>query len=77
MLPTDRATRPGSWVVTEISKLGAEPGATAMAGKGVLSVTSPAADVAGAAASITSPTIDAMSAHLADARSNVRDSGHH
>ena len=51
--------------MTEMSKLGAEPGATAIAGKGVLKVISPAADMPGAAASITSPTIDAMSAYLA------------
>jgi len=64
-LPTESPTRPGALVVTEMSKLGAEPGATAIAGNGVLKVISPAADMPGAAASITSPTIDAMSAYLA------------
>ena len=65
-LPTDRSTRPGWAVVTEMSKLGFAPGATAMAGNGVERVIAAAALAAGAAASNANPSMDATSASRAE-----------
>jgi len=64
--PTASVTRPGWAVVTERSKLGFEPGATAMAGNGVVSVIADAALAAGAPASIASPRIEVTSPTLAE-----------
>ncbi len=63
-LPTVRATRPGWAVVTEMSKLGLAPGATAIAGNGVVRLMAAAAVVVGATASSASPTMDAISPRL-------------
>ena len=57
-LPTVRVTRPGLAVVMDTSKLGLDPGATTMAGKGVVSVMAAAAVVTGAPASNARPRID-------------------
>ena len=57
-LPTARLTRPGLSVVIDTSKLGLDPGATTMAGKGVVSVMADAAVVTGAPASNARPRID-------------------
>ena len=60
-LPTVRATRLAVLVVTVTSKLGFAPGATEIAGNGVVMVSGEAAIAAGAADSSASPSIDATS----------------
>ena len=67
-LPTARSTRPAAAVVTVMSKLGFEPGETAIAGNGVVSVTASAAPTGTAAASDANPSRDAARPSL-----NVRD----
>src|SRR5436190_2609771 len=74
-LPTVSATRPGLSVVIVTSKLGFAPGATAIAGNGVVIVNGDAAVAAGAADSNAHPSSDATSPKRAvrDRRSPVRD----
>src|SRR4051812_31068123 len=70
--PTARPTRPGVAVLTVISKLGVAPGATAIAGYGVVSVIASTAPIGLATASDASPSVHTTRASLARRDGTVR-----